>query len=87
MNLNPNNAKDVISFIKEIENNYVDGSSDIYTFEAYDYEMKRPCIITYYTNPKPIKLSMKLHIVGEKNPRIAAFNEKGERIENYVDPY
>lgn len=87
MNLNPNNNKEVKAFIEQFENKYVDGQNDVYTFEAYDNEVNRPCIITYYTTANPIKLSMKMHINGEEEPRIAAFNEKGERIENIINPY
>jgi hypothetical protein len=87
MNLNPNNPEDVKQFIEEIGEHYVDGDSNVYTFEAYDHEASRPCIITYYANPKPIKLSMTMHLNDEEKPRVAAFNEEGERIEDKVDPY
>lgn len=87
MNLNPNDTEAVKTFIEQFENEFVDGHNDIYTFEAYDREANCPCIITYYKTANPIKLSMKMHINGENEPRIAAFNENGERIEDETNPY
>ncbi|WP_251522108.1 hypothetical protein [Staphylococcus sp. Marseille-Q6910] len=84
MEFNPNEPKDVLSLIKQIEEQEGDDIQDVATFESYDYETERPIVITYYKRADPVKLKINIHIHQDDVPRVAIFNDEGRRIEHEV---
>lgn len=87
MELDINSNESVSKFIKmiEVQAKYLEGYSDVVTFESFDSKINKPVLINYYKVADPVKLSINVQSTENQDNKIALFNEHGERIENEVE--